>query len=761
MRRNTVFFLFTFLLTFQISNVIPATAITYQWTDAQGKIHTTDDPEQIPPGVVPLPIKGQKSLTKEKSISKPLRSAKSSQKDMVLIPAGTYERYAPAKRMFKVKSKKGNILWISNLTAGYAVTTGEKADFLDNHVVPLKIGNALWVTFNLPKVDYADPLEIDYVIQFPNEIILEGKKTHQIRIHDEYNAAYIGLEPGGTGWMFDEKDDPALLQTGEWSIILVNKGKEIASVKFLVVKPGKENEVDEATARALKGLVAYKVSVDPFYMDRHEVTRKQFHEVMGYLPSLGGSDKPIKKESENLPVDLIQWEAAQKFCHKIGKHLPTEAEWEWAAHGGENTPYPWGRNMVEGQANFCDRNCSGEHSSNNWNDGFAKFAPVGSFPPNGYGLYDMVGNLSEWVSDWYDPDYYANAPEKNPVGPSIGQQKVYRGGSYWSTVSDMKISVRSSGFIYMSRGPQGFRCALSTNGTLEQIAQARYLKGKPKATSRDYESMTPINRVSWKARDALHHLNKACKRFWKEQGKEKSCTVKRVTGTEYGFDNPNRLSIQAGGTQKDFKASITQIEDNFRGKKENITYILDTQRDWVKQEPRKNITHVRATVGHKNSDQYLQMIHEEQIAGTSCGTQRVPIAMADWECLPSGESIVKLHEEKILFCSRPYFCRKASPQEEKRLFNQKSAHKIIVALNRLKLVCREFFDSEGTKGNCSKKDLDSRILLHYKNVKITFHGKGENLKVTATKQWKDKEGMDIEKTYDMNHKGEITPMDYR
>ena len=177
MRRKTVIFLFVFFLTFQISNVIPATAITYQWTDAQGKIHTTDDPEQIPPGVAPLPIKRQKSSTKAKNISKPIRPAKSPQRDMVLIPAGTYERYAPAHHRFKVKSKKGNDLWISNLTAGYAVITGKKIEVTHNQVVPLKIGNALWVLFKLPKVDYADPLEIDYMIQFPNEILLEGKKN--------------------------------------------------------------------------------------------------------------------------------------------------------------------------------------------------------------------------------------------------------------------------------------------------------------------------------------------------------------------------------------------------------------------------------------------------------------------------------------------------------------------------------------------------------------------------------------------------------
>ena len=76
------------------------------------------------------------------------------------------------------------------------------------------------------------------------------------------------------------------------------------------------------------------------------------------------------------------------------------------------------------------------------------------------------------------------------------------------------------------------------------------------------------------------------------------------------------------------------------------------------------------------------------------------------------------------------------------------------------MICGNFFKSEKKKDDCSEKDLNSRALLHYKDVKITFHGKGDNLKVTATRQWKDKDGKDAEKTYHMNHKGEITPMDY-
>jgi formylglycine-generating enzyme required for sulfatase activity len=177
------------------------------------------------------------------------------------------------------------------------------------------------------------------------------------------------------------------------------------------------------------------------------------------------------KGKKNYPVVQIAWEDAEAYAKWVGKRLPTEAEWEWASRGGlDRKPYCWGDQKNGDDGKWLANTYQGRFPAEDTGaDGFVGLAPVKSFPPNGYGLYDMSGNAWEWCSDWYDPKYYANSPKDNPKGPATGpliggeqqSQKVRRGGSFLcdnSYCHRYRPSARDKNPIDSSANHTGFRC---------------------------------------------------------------------------------------------------------------------------------------------------------------------------------------------------------------------------------------------------------------------------------------------------------------
>jgi len=205
----------------------------------------------------------------------------------------------------------------------------------------------------------------------------------------------------------------------------------------------------------------HEVYLDAFWMDEHEVTLGQYQEFMAtadYSVEARYFEEFCRGAGEDSPVACVNRYDASAYCEWAGKRLPTEAEWEKAARGGlEERIYPWGD-----QAPVCTK---GAVNGAQFSSCGGKFVPVKSFSPNNYGLYDMAGNVGEWVSDWYDENYYQDYPVENPQGPGVGDYSVLRGGAFID-IKDLAYGVRVA--LRYKEVPSvmyfnvGFRCASSS-----------------------------------------------------------------------------------------------------------------------------------------------------------------------------------------------------------------------------------------------------------------------------------------------------------
>jgi sulfatase modifying factor 1 len=240
----------------------------------------------------------------------------------------------------------------------------------------------------------------------------------------------------------------------------------------------------------------HPVAVAAFWMDRHEVTVAEFGRFVaatgyrteaerfgwsgvfdttrGEWTRADGSDwrrpeGPGSKAPPEEPVTQVSWNDAAAFARWAGKRLPTEAEWEHAARGGlAGRTYAWGDELRPGGRVMANWWQGVFPSHDTGEDGYRGRAPVGRFPPNGYGLYDVIGNVWEWCADWYDAAYYRRSPARDPRGPETGTERVMRGGSWMCSenfCSNYRVASRSHATPDSGLDNLGFRCARDANAT--------------------------------------------------------------------------------------------------------------------------------------------------------------------------------------------------------------------------------------------------------------------------------------------------------
>jgi len=231
---------------------------------------------------------------------------------------------------------------------------------------------------------------------------------------------------------------PSLPQHLERSMVLVPAGE------FLM--GSWTGDADERPMR--------RVYLDAYFFDKDQLTVGEYAKFLDATSHSVPSDWNIMSRAmhKNRPIVNVDWADAAAYCKWAGKRQPTEAEWEKAARGTDGRTYPWGD---EPPTKF-----HGNMNKELWNNHMG-LTPVGMFEAgkSPFGINDMAGNVWEWVSDWYDDDYYSTAPSRNPTGPATGMSKVVRGGSWGSGPEGLRSAERETHVPSFQGYGTGFRCA--------------------------------------------------------------------------------------------------------------------------------------------------------------------------------------------------------------------------------------------------------------------------------------------------------------
>ena len=291
-----------------------------------------------------------------------------------------------------------------------------------------------------------------------------------------FQIAYAFCQIQGDGWSCETRRVKTATPEGEaWKEITYCKnplGMEFALVPAGRFEMGSGLSPAE-TARRFGGGAKDFADEHPrhavrishaFLMGAYEVTNAQYRR---FRPDhYSGDYEGASLTADSQPATSVSQDDAKAFCGWLSKRdgvtyrLPTEAEWEYACRAGSLSPHPWGEEISARFCNFADASAP----SLSWrdetaDDGYAATAPVGGFPANAFGLYDMIGNVWEWCADWYGEDYYAKSPSDDPAGPpsNLNMCRVLRGGSWMNAPSFCRSSFRLMASQVNRSANNGFR----------------------------------------------------------------------------------------------------------------------------------------------------------------------------------------------------------------------------------------------------------------------------------------------------------------